>query len=74
MIDFTKEKEFNSVVDGFSTLDPFGILHIIVDDGNVEDRWIDYFADKELTQAEEEFLRNLKSLPLNMRYFAYDYT
>jgi hypothetical protein len=74
LLDFTKEVEFNRVCWGFRNLDQFGELHIIVSDGNVEDYWIDIITFKDnLSEEERSFLKDLKSLPESMRYFAYDY-
>jgi len=73
LIDFTKEVEFERVIKGFRDLDDFGPLHIIVSDGNLEDHWIDRIAEEdEISEEERSFLKDLRSLPITMRYIAYD--
>ena len=66
----SKEKR---AADLFGVVDPFGVTHIITDDGNVEDRHI-AFVEKEMqtcdpppTEAEQELISLLKAMPVEVR-------
>ena len=54
--------------------DPFGPLHIVVDDGNVDDEWLDSCAaNPALTDADREILALLKSMTVEERERAWEY-
>lgn len=76
-IDFSREEDYLKAVEGFKTLGDFdggsGALHIVIEDGNVEDSHLIfcYSKQEEITEEEIKFLDLLKSLPYSMRYAAY---
>lgn len=59
------------ILDLFKSVDEFGLMHIVVGDGNLEDEHLNYVAMEVAnagTPDERELLALLRSIPVDIRY------
>lgn len=51
---------------------PYGPLHAVIDDGNMEDRNLDAVESEPLSDTERQCLNALRALPEEQRYAAWE--